>query len=92
MVIQIAQGGALIGLAGGVLPRGPSLSIFLTPWAMGKVLTRPSAIRWLTEGIGLSSSTKHGIAVSARLAREVLLATDGKGIEYIPGDDYYPTP
>jgi hypothetical protein len=84
MVIQIAQGGAVLGLVGGVMPSGASLSILVTPWAMGKVLTRPTAIKWLTEGLKVPVSTPHGVALSGRIVRELLIETEGQGIEFKP--------
>ncbi len=67
MAIQLAQGGAVIGIVSGVLAPGAGM-IFVTPWAISKIITSQVGLRWLT--IGLRAPA--GSSIAARAAGNLL--------------------
>jgi len=82
MVMQMAQGGALINLAalpfvamtGGDVAQvaskamaGTGGAVFIAPRVMAEMLTNPKTIKWLTEGIKLPAGTEIGTTTGARI-------------------------
>mgnify|MGYP001560161877 FL=1 len=68
MFIQLAQGGAFIDMvAFNWLSRPGSAAIILGPAALGKILTNPKAIQWLTTGIKSQPGTKPMFQVLGQL-------------------------
>ena len=59
MFIQLAQGGAFIDMvAFNWLSRPGSAVIILGPAALGRILTNPKAIQWLTTGVKSQPGSK----------------------------------
>lgn len=67
MAIQLSQGGALIGLASGVLAPGAA-AIFVVPTAMARILASQVGLRWLTTGL----TAPIGSPLAARAAGNLL--------------------
>lgn len=80
MLVQMKQAGAVLltaGAVGGAVgigsdsPEsgyGAATMVMVTPWMMGKILTNPTAAKWLTRGL----STPAGTAEAAQLAGQLL--------------------
>lgn len=79
MLVQLAQGGAIVGLATGQMPAG-SAAVLLGPEVLSKMMLNPISSRWLTTGLGtVPKSAKHVAAAAARGTRFVEQFTDQKG-------------
>lgn len=73
MLIQLTQGGALFGLAAGILPGGPGVeagaaTIVLGPWLLGRLLTNPRAANALIDGLSTRKAAPTAGAIAGRLA------------------------
>lgn len=73
MLIQLTQAGAILSLpafvAGGMKEVGAATTttILLGPYAMGRLFTNPTGIKWLTEGLVTSAISKGAIRLTPRL-------------------------
>ena len=84
MLVQIAQGGAVVSLATGAFPKSGT-AILLGPYAMGRLLMSKTGGKWLTEGLKVPAGAAHAVAVSERLIMEAIRETGGKDISFPVG-------
>lgn len=74
VLIQLTQGGFALGLIGaGVIEDfdlqrfGQAGVVLLGPAALGRLMTTPNGIKWLTEGLTMPAKGKTAIALTGRL-------------------------
>ena len=72
MLVQLAQGGALIGLAKGVVDTAEAATLFVGPRVLAKALTNPKVAKMMTTGMMLNGKGAHAIKLQARLASELV--------------------
>jgi hypothetical protein len=75
VLIQLKQGGLAVALGAGAFVAddytaellGSAGIVLLGPAALGKVMTSPMGIKWLTEGLAISNKTKTASALAGRI-------------------------
>jgi len=73
MLIQLTQAGAILSfpafVAGGLteVGAGTTGTILLGPYAMGRIFTNPTGIKWLTEGLITGAGSKEAVRLTPRL-------------------------
>lgn len=73
VLIQLAQGGALLDVAGNELglidtpTETGSAAILLTPAVLGKLMTNPTTARWLIRGFNTSADAKEAAVLGGRI-------------------------
>lgn len=77
MVVQLAQGGAVLGVLEGQYKKLAS-TVFIVPELFSQMATRPTTAKWLTLGFDTPAHTPEGIALSARLLNAVRQAEQDK--------------
>lgn len=77
MVVQLAQGGAVLGVLEGQYKKLAS-TVFIVPEIFSQLATRPSTAKWLTLGFDMPANTAQGISLSARLLNAVHRAEQDK--------------
>jgi len=70
MVMQLAQGGALAGLATGEF-REASATVFITPFVLARLLTNPVGIRFLTQGLRIPAISARAFSLFGNIASHV---------------------
>ena len=73
MLIQLTQAGAILSVPAWVVGGKPGIgagmatTVLLGPYAMGRLFTSPTGIKWLTEGLITSATSKGAIRLTPRL-------------------------
>lgn len=70
MVVQLVQGGAVVGLLSGHLQK-EAVPVFIGPEVMAQLITRKSSAKWLTTGFDIPVRTPEGMALAVRLVNAV---------------------
>lgn len=89
MLIQLTQGGALFGLAAGILPGGSGVeagaaTIVLGPWLLGRLLTNPRTANALIDGLSTRTSAPVAGAIAGRLATALFPRTERREEPKLP--------
>lgn len=71
MVMQLAQGSAIVGIATGHVDVPEAAAIFLGPRLLAKALTSPKTARLMTSALRTQGKTANGIKLTTKLIAEV---------------------
>ena len=77
MLIQLTQAGAILSVPAWIVGGKPGIgagmagTVLLGPYAMGRIFTSPTGIKWLTEGLITSAGSKEAIRLAPRLIQIV---------------------
>ena len=72
MIVQLTQAGAVVEIGTGLFTGQPGIrkgsgAILFGPAILGRMLSNPTATKWLSEGLLLPANTPQGAALAARL-------------------------
>jgi len=71
MVMQLAQGSAIVGIATGHVDAPEAAAIFLGPRVLAKALTSPKVARLMTTAMKTKGMTAQGAKITSKLISEV---------------------